>query len=156
MNHLITFEADPRYNIRVSGHWELGTVDLLQGDRWVSIPACVIQKLIGMLQDELNEFERLDREVEQYCAYYEAYLSDPMRMTNQKFYAVGALHKSVMATIIGEELSIPLSWRDGMIGMMPVFDSREAAEAEAGEKYGVIEFGAEDSCAQTNSDVNRS
>ena len=77
-------------------------------------------------------------------------------MIEQKFYAVGALHKSVMATIIGEELSIPLSWRDGMIGMMPVFDSREAAEAEAGEKYGVIEFGAEDSCAQTNSDVNRS
>ena len=85
MNHLITFEADPRYNIRVSGHWELGTVDLLQGDRWVSIPACGIQKLIRTLQDELNEFEGLDREVEQYCADYEAYLSDPTRIAEEQW-----------------------------------------------------------------------
>jgi len=60
------------------------------------------------------------------------------------YFAVGALHKSVLATINGEELSIPLSWRDGMVGIMPVFDSREADEVEAGEKYEVIEFGEEE------------
>ncbi|OHD20578.1 MAG: hypothetical protein A2Y38_03340 [Spirochaetes bacterium GWB1_59_5] len=65
-------------------------------------------------------------------------------MTEQKFYAVGAMHKSVLATIIGEELSIPLSWREGMVGMMPVFDSREAAEVEAGDEFEVVEFGAEE------------
>ena len=57
------------------------------------------------------------------------------------YFAVGALHKSVLAKISGEELSIPLSWRDGMLGMMPVFSSLEAAEAEAGGKFEVIECG---------------
>jgi len=75
-------------------------------------------------------------------------------MTKQKFYAVGALHKSVLARISGEERSIPLSWSAGMIGMMPVFDNRQAAEVEAGDKFEVEEFGETDSCVMINSDVN--
>ena len=61
-------------------------------------------------------------------------------MIKQKFYVVGALHKSVLARISGKERSIPLSWHPSMTGMMPVFDNREAAEEEAGDKFEVIEF----------------
>lgn len=65
-------------------------------------------------------------------------------MNPQKFYAVGALHKSVIATISGQEISVPISWREGMIGFMPVFESKEAAEVEAGAGFVVVEFGAKE------------
>ena len=60
------------------------------------------------------------------------------------YFAVSALHKLVLVTTLGVESSVPISWRDGMVGIMPAFDNREAAEAEAGEKYEVIEFCGEE------------
>lgn len=64
-------------------------------------------------------------------------------MSEQTFFAVGALHRSVVVSLLGMERSVPLVWEEGMVGCLPVFSSREAAEKEAGAKYEVLEFVAE-------------
>lgn len=64
-------------------------------------------------------------------------------MSEQTFYAVGALHRSIGVSLLGLEQSVPLVWEEGMVGCLPVFSSREAAEKEAGDKYDVLEFVAE-------------
>lgn len=55
-------------------------------------------------------------------------------------YAVLQLNKQVEVNVYGREIEIPLSYADGMIGAIPVFETREAAEVFAGDKYDVAEI----------------
>lgn len=55
-------------------------------------------------------------------------------------YAVLQLNKEVEVNVMGREVEIPLSYADGMIGAMPVFDTKEAAELFAGDKYEIAQI----------------
>ena len=50
-------------------------------------------------------------------------------------YVVMALNSTVEVTAFGRNDKVELSYADGMVGAMPVFNTREAAEAYAGDKY---------------------
>lgn len=60
-------------------------------------------------------------------------------------YAVLQLNKQVGVNVYGREIEIPLSYADGMIGAIPAFETREAAEAFAGDKYGIAEIATKES-----------
>lgn len=45
-----------------------------------------------------------------------------------KLYAVQVLKKEVDVEVLGIKQSLPLSWADGMVGIIPVFDSLENAQ----------------------------
>lgn len=49
-------------------------------------------------------------------------------------YVVLILHKDIEVTILGKTQEMPLTYMDGMIGVLPVFKTAEAAQALAGEK----------------------
>ena len=51
-----------------------------------------------------------------------------------EYYLVMALTKSLDVDIIGRKVELNLSWTSGMIGALPVFDSRELAEKYADGK----------------------
>lgn len=55
-------------------------------------------------------------------------------------YVVLQLNKEVGVNVMGREIEVPLSYADGMIGAMPVFDTKGAAEVFAGDKYGISEI----------------
>jgi len=52
------------------------------------------------------------------------------KKTELKYLAL-ALHRTIDLSVAGVERRLPLSYAEGMIGAMPVFDTREAAEAFA-------------------------
>jgi len=59
-------------------------------------------------------------------------------MKGKHYYIVGALkkeHPINFPTSSEEGIPLPLSWADGMIGVLPVFDSYETAIEYAGGKY---------------------
>ena len=55
-------------------------------------------------------------------------------------YVVQILNKTAEIELIGETVELPLSCTNGMIGCMPVFETREQAEAFADGAYDVIEL----------------
>lgn len=55
-------------------------------------------------------------------------------------YVVFQLNKELEVLIMGREIPIPLVYAEGMIGAMPVFDSKEAAEQFAGDKYKIAKI----------------
>lgn len=55
-------------------------------------------------------------------------------------FAVLQLNKTVEASIYGHIKEIPLSYADGMVGAIPVFDTFEKAHEFAGEKYQIAEI----------------
>lgn len=62
-------------------------------------------------------------------------------------FAVLQLNTEVEVDWGGSTRSIPLSYADGMVGAIPVFETREQAEAFAGDKYRIAEvatIGADD------------
>ena len=65
----------------------------------------------------------------------------------KKLYGVGAVyakHKAILRQFGREEThDIELIWADGMIGVMPIFETEEAAKKYAAGKSVVIEIGAD-------------
>lgn len=61
-----------------------------------------------------------------------------------KMYAVLQLSKSVEVMVMGLGIECPLVYADadGMVGAMPVFETREAAEKFAGDDYKIAEIEA--------------
>lgn len=55
-------------------------------------------------------------------------------------FAVLQLNKTVEVSIYGCVKDIPLTYADGMIGAIPVFETLEKAQEFAGEKYGIAEI----------------
>ncbi len=52
-----------------------------------------------------------------------------------KKYAVLCIKKDVVLEIYGAETKVPLSFAEGMIGAIPVFDTLEDANEYAGDKF---------------------
>lgn len=50
-------------------------------------------------------------------------------------YAVLQINKEIEVSVRGGEVTVALSYADGMVGAMPVFDTMESAESFAGDKY---------------------
>lgn len=63
---------------------------------------------------------------------------------NKRIYAVQVLQSKKDLSIGDQTIPLEMSWADGMIGVMPVFDSLEAAEGYARDKYQIIELEVED------------
>lgn len=59
-----------------------------------------------------------------------------------KFYAVGCIAKKHDLDWLGRTVSLPLTWADGMIGVIPVFKTKAAARKYGGKKLGIYEFSA--------------
>ena len=50
-------------------------------------------------------------------------------------FAVLQLNETIEVDVMGREIELPLCYADGMIGAIPVFETREKAEEFAGDKY---------------------
>ena len=63
----------------------------------------------------------------------------------KSFYLVGALIQSHDVELQGMRYrtSLSLTWADGMVGVLPIFDSYEAAAAYSNGKFAVMQFQAE-------------
>ncbi len=66
-------------------------------------------------------------------------------MENKTIYVVAALVKTVPIMVQDNagtniQKDLKLDWADGMIGTMPVFDDREAAEKYACDKFEILKF----------------
>lgn len=55
-------------------------------------------------------------------------------------FAVMSLNKTVDVEVMGFKRTEPLSFAPGMVGAMPVFDTRESAEAFADGRFKVAEI----------------
>ena len=55
-------------------------------------------------------------------------------------YAVMSLNKTVGVKVAGAEHDLPLSYAQGMVGAIPVFDTREHAEAFADGRFEVVQL----------------
>mgnify|MGYP000389155571 CR=1 FL=1 len=53
-------------------------------------------------------------------------------------YIVLKLIKTVNVDVMGINRSLPLSIADGMVGAIPVFKTKKAAQKSAGKKYQVL------------------
>ena len=54
-------------------------------------------------------------------------------------WAVMALQDNVEVQLPGRVVSVPLTYYDGMIGVIPVFATRQEAEEFARDDYGIVE-----------------
>jgi len=62
-------------------------------------------------------------------------------------YGVEVMIKSTKISINGEEHNLPLTWADGMLGVMPIFKTREQAKTIANKfssECNVLELEVED------------
>ena len=53
----------------------------------------------------------------------------------KRFFIVAGLATSRPVNVFGNEVKLDMSWADGMIGCLPVFDSKENAEKYSEGKY---------------------
>jgi hypothetical protein len=65
-------------------------------------------------------------------------------------YVVMALNSTVEITAFGRNEKVELSYADGMVGAMPIFNTREAAEAYAGDEYQIQVITAKEPNVQVN------
>ena len=59
-----------------------------------------------------------------------------------KIYAVMALKKSITVEVLGMNRELDLTFAEGMLGCMPIFETEESAKEYAGEDFEVIELKA--------------
>ena len=59
---------------------------------------------------------------------------------NKKYYAIGAIERKHSVSFSRGEISIPLIWTDGMVGVLPVFSDKKKAEKYAGKDFNVFAF----------------
>ena len=57
-------------------------------------------------------------------------------------FAVLQLNKKIEVCVLGQSQDVPLCYADGMIGALPVFETREQAEEFAGDDYKIAEITA--------------
>jgi hypothetical protein len=50
------------------------------------------------------------------------------------------LNEKIEVAVMGSNIELPLSYADGMIGAVPVFDTKKAAEEFAGDKYKIAQL----------------
>ena len=55
-------------------------------------------------------------------------------------FVVKMLNRTVEVMWMGMATELPLAYADGMIGCMPVFETKEQAEQFAGGAYGIVEI----------------
>jgi len=55
-------------------------------------------------------------------------------------YMVLQLNKEVEVNVMGRVVEVPLSYAEGMIGAVPVFDTKDAATKFAGDKYKIAQL----------------
>jgi hypothetical protein len=60
-----------------------------------------------------------------------------------KLYVISAVEKKHSVDVFGTTHPLPLTWAEGMIGVIPVFDNKEDAEKYAGD-FPIIEFTVEE------------
>lgn len=58
----------------------------------------------------------------------------------KKMYYIGGVEKEHMIGIGGLVSNLKLSWADGMIGILPVFDNKVKAKKYAGKNFPVTEI----------------
>lgn len=68
-------------------------------------------------------------------------LPDSERQAVVSFWGVEAIVKEHNLDISGIEQKLDLTWADGMIGVLPVFESNKAARKYAGKNIGTFELG---------------
>lgn len=61
-------------------------------------------------------------------------------MMNTEMYVVMTLHRDVEISGLAGVRTVPLTYLDGMVGVMPVFASRSEAEKFAAGTYGVMKI----------------
>ena len=61
-------------------------------------------------------------------------------MNKQTLYVVGAVKQSNPVSVLGREHDLPLTWADGMIGVLPVFDNISDANEYADGKYQILQI----------------
>lgn len=57
-------------------------------------------------------------------------------------FVVLQLNNTVDVSVLGRDVGLPLCYADGMVGALPVFETREAAEVFAGDDYKIMEITA--------------
>jgi len=55
-------------------------------------------------------------------------------------YAVLQLNTEIEVNVMGRAIEVPLSYVEGMVGAIPVFDTLKNAEVFAGDKYQIAEI----------------
>jgi len=50
---------------------------------------------------------------------------------SKEYYAVARLKEDLTVEVMGINRTVPLKFADGMVGAMPIFESKEAAQAWA-------------------------
>jgi len=55
-------------------------------------------------------------------------------------YMVLQLNKEIVVKVMGRDVELPLSYADGMVGAVPVFETKEAAEEFAGDRYKIAQL----------------
>ena len=65
-------------------------------------------------------------------------------MSKEKtLYVVTQVRERLSLNVMGIKTKLDLTWADGMVGAMPVFDSLEAAEKYANVKADILAFKGE-------------
>ncbi len=65
-------------------------------------------------------------------------MAKPTKKKILTLYAVGAVEKDHAIDMFGKEHKLDLTWADGMIGVMPVFDNEAAAKEYADGKFEIL------------------
>lgn len=55
-------------------------------------------------------------------------------------FAVLQLNKMVEMSVLGNSVEVSLSYAEGMVGAIPVFETKEQAEVFAGDKYEIAKL----------------
>lgn len=64
----------------------------------------------------------------------------PTVSLSKSIFVLAALIESRPVQVMHLRSTMAMNWADGMIGVMPVFDSIESAEKESKGKYQIIQF----------------
>lgn len=58
-------------------------------------------------------------------------------------YVVGGVERQHGVDVFGQTKDLPLTWADGMVGVLPVFSSYDAAYGYAGDRLTIFEIHTE-------------
>lgn len=61
-------------------------------------------------------------------------------MKDKYLYGVLAMNKTITVSIGDYQEKVKMSYADGMIGTMPIFDNKLDAEVYAGNKYSIVKL----------------
>lgn len=61
-------------------------------------------------------------------------------LLGERMFLAMTLHRDVQVDWFGGTRDVPLTYADGMVGAIPVFSTRTAAEAFSNGRYGIVEI----------------